>query len=43
MEVLFLAAFLLLLGVAAELGWTVDSRDGADWAPTNDGRRVERR
>jgi hypothetical protein len=42
MELLVFAAILVLLGIAAELGWTVDSRDGADWAPTNEGRRIPR-
>jgi hypothetical protein len=36
---LFLAIFAILLGVASQLGWTVDSRDGADWKPTADGVR----
>jgi hypothetical protein len=30
--------FLLALGLAALLGWTTDSRDGADWAPPRDCR-----
>ncbi|NJC69186.1 hypothetical protein HC031_05560 [Planosporangium thailandense] len=39
MSLLVLLAFLLLLAVAAAAGLTVDSRDGADWAATVDGRR----
>jgi hypothetical protein len=35
--VLFL--FLVLLAVASAAGLTADSRDGADWAATVDGRR----
>jgi hypothetical protein len=34
--------FVLLLGLASALGWVTDSRDGSDWAPTDDGRRVKR-
>jgi hypothetical protein len=36
-------AFLVALGTASLLGWTVDSRDGGDWAPSDGGRRVPRR
>lgn len=39
---LVLLLFLLALGVASALGWTVDSRDGADWRPTADGVRARR-
>lgn len=28
--------FLLAIGLAAVLGWTVDSRDGAGWAPARE-------
>jgi hypothetical protein len=38
MEIVF-GIFFLLLAVAAALGRTVDSRDSADWKPTNDGVR----
>jgi hypothetical protein len=27
------------LGLASQLGWSVDSRDGADWRPTDGGIR----
>ncbi|MGW5671844.1 hypothetical protein [Micromonospora sp. NPDC003776] len=36
---LLLLLFLLLLGAASGLGVTADSRDSADWKPTDDGRR----
>jgi hypothetical protein len=39
MELLVLLTFLLLLGLAGKLGLTSDSRDSADWKPTEDGRR----
>ena len=42
MGLVFLA-FVLLLVVASALGWTADSRDGSDWAPTVDGIRAVRR
>jgi len=34
-----LAIFFLVILVAAIAGWTVDSRDYADWKPTNEGFR----
>jgi len=37
---IFLAVFIALIGGAAALGLLVDSRDSADWAPTDDGRRA---
>jgi hypothetical protein len=37
------AIFILLLVGASIAGLTVDSRDGADWAPSDGGRRVPRR
>jgi hypothetical protein len=42
LAVMELVLLLLLIGtgVASLLGWTADSRDGADWRPTDDGRRV---
>ncbi|MEV0001342.1 hypothetical protein AB0H28_03505 [Micromonospora sp. NPDC050980] len=39
MTVLLLLLFLLLLVGASALGLTADSRDSADWKPTDDGRR----
>ncbi|HZN74417.1 MAG TPA: hypothetical protein VFC00_22340 [Micromonosporaceae bacterium] len=40
---LFLLLFFVLLAVFSALGWTADSRDGADWTPTRAGRREPRR
>lgn len=34
--------FLTLLSLASALGWVVNSRDGADWAPTENGHRARR-
>jgi hypothetical protein len=34
------AIFFLLLTIASIAGLTVDSRDSADWKPTNDGFRA---
>ena len=42
MAMVLLVAFLLVLSVASVTGWTVDSRDGADWTPTDGGRRCPR-
>jgi len=39
MELVLLALF-VLLGVASALGLVTDSRDGADWKPTDEGRRI---
>jgi hypothetical protein len=39
----FLLLLLAALVVAAGLGWGVDSRDFADWRPTDDGRRLSPR
>ncbi|MER7439263.1 hypothetical protein [Micromonospora avicenniae] len=39
MEFLFLVLFLVLLAAAAATGVTADSRDSADWKPTDAGRR----
>jgi hypothetical protein len=36
MELLILA-FVLVIALAALLGWTADSRDGADWRPSSRG------
>lgn len=41
MELMLLIVF-VLLAVASAAGLTVDSRDGADWSPSSDGRRVSR-
>jgi hypothetical protein len=35
-----LAVFFLVILVAAIFGWTADTRDSADWKPTNDGFRA---
>jgi hypothetical protein len=37
---LFILSVLVLLAIAAALGWVADSRDGADWTPSNGGFRV---
>jgi hypothetical protein len=42
MTLLVLFLFLALLGAASAAGLTVDSRDGADWTATVDGRRQSR-
>jgi hypothetical protein len=39
MAFLLFLAFLLALGLASAAGLTVDSRDGADWRPSNGGFR----
>jgi hypothetical protein len=39
----FLVAFAAAVGAASAMGWSVDSRDGADWAPSDGGVRVPRR
>jgi hypothetical protein len=41
MEIVVLL-FFVLLAAAAAAGLTVDSRDSADWKPTNDGVRAGR-
>jgi hypothetical protein len=43
MEFLFLLVFLVLLAAASAAGLTADSRDGADWAPSDGGWRLSRR
>jgi hypothetical protein len=35
-----LAVFAVILGVASQLGWSVDSRDGGDWKATAEGART---
>ncbi|WP_165823110.1 hypothetical protein [Micromonospora globispora] len=39
MAVLLLLLLVLFLVVASALGLTADSRDSADWKPTDEGRR----
>ncbi|MFG2063415.1 hypothetical protein ACGFIK_18585 [Micromonospora sp. NPDC048871] len=39
MEFLFVLFLLLVLAVASAAGLTADSRDCADWKPTDGGRR----
>jgi len=43
MEFLFFLLFLALLVAASAAGLTADSRDSADWKPTEDGRRWQSR
>jgi hypothetical protein len=43
MELFVILTFFLLLVVASAAGLTSDSRDGADWSATLDGRRQPRR
>ncbi len=33
------AVFFLVIALASIVGWTADTRDSADWKPTNDGFR----
>jgi hypothetical protein len=39
---LFVLVLLLAIVVLSAFGWVADSRDGADWRPTDAGRRVPR-
>ncbi|MCX4389056.1 hypothetical protein OG777_19290 [Micromonospora peucetia] len=39
MEILLFLLFLVILAVASAAGLTADSRDSADWKPSDDGRR----
>ncbi|MEU4382235.1 hypothetical protein [Micromonospora echinofusca] len=39
MEILLFLFFLVLLALASAVGLTADSRDSADWKPSDDGRR----
>jgi hypothetical protein len=39
MEFLLFLLFLLALAAGSVLGLTADSRDSADWKPSDDGRR----
>jgi hypothetical protein len=41
MELAFLA-FIVALIIASVFGWTSDSRDSADWAPSVNGNRAAR-
>jgi hypothetical protein len=36
---LFLLLFFVVLTLGAIFGWASDSRDSADWRPSDDGRR----
>ncbi len=40
---LFVLGFFAVLALASALGLASDSRDGSDWAPTENGQRVNRR
>ncbi|MGI5215146.1 hypothetical protein [Plantactinospora sp. CA-290183] len=42
MALLLFLLFAVGLGLASTLGLTVDSRDGADWAPSHGGLRMPR-
>ena len=42
MELLVLLLFFVVLAVASIFGWTSDSRDSADWKPSENGRRRSR-
>ncbi|MEH1127050.1 hypothetical protein [Micromonospora sp. CPCC 206061] len=42
MELLVLLLFFVVLGLASRFGWTQDSRDSADWKPSEGGRRRSR-
>jgi hypothetical protein len=39
---LFVIAFIGVVVLLAALGWVADSRDGADWTPTDSGFRRPR-
>lgn len=39
MEIFVLLLFFVVLALASIFGWTADSRDSADWKPTEGGRR----
>ncbi|MGC5017528.1 hypothetical protein [Micromonospora sp. DT47] len=43
MEFLLLLLFLAGLAVASSAGLAADTRDSADWKPTDDGRRWQSR
>ncbi|MFC0533449.1 hypothetical protein [Phytohabitans kaempferiae] len=42
MELLVLLLFFVVLAIASLFGWTTDSRDSADWKPSEGGRRRSR-
>jgi hypothetical protein len=42
MELVVVVLFFVLLGLASSLGLTTDSRDSADWKPSNHGERAPR-
>jgi hypothetical protein len=37
-----LLLFFAVISLMGAFGWTADSRDSADWKPTNDGTRAAR-
>jgi len=39
MEILLFLLFIVILAAASAAGLTADSRDSADWKPSDDGRR----
>ena len=39
---LFIALFLVLIALASAFGFVADSRDSADWKPTDHGTRAPR-
>ena len=41
--VLLLLLFFVALAVAGAFGWVADSRDYADWRPSDDGQRATTR
>jgi hypothetical protein len=43
MELFVLLLFFVVLAIASIFGWTSDSRDSADWKPSESGRRRSRR
>jgi len=42
MELFVLLLFFVVLAIASLFGWTSDSRDSADWKPSEAGRRRSR-
>jgi hypothetical protein len=42
MGIFVVLAIFVAFALAGALGWTVDSRDSADWRPTNNGFRQPR-
>jgi hypothetical protein len=43
MELLFVLVFFVVITTAGARGWVADSRDYADWQPTDDGMRLSPR